>query len=151
MTPRALLARRDLLKAVCAAAGTLALPHLAACSSSEDDVEALPPLPSLGEEDRLVVLDYFDPDDRAYAVFIGKRYLASIAPDAKAQRLQLVESFTRVEALLATRESYEDVTAMVQDNVRRDFEAGATATVDGWVFARTEVDLCVLLGDGDDE
>jgi hypothetical protein len=80
----------------------------------------------------------FGDADAARAV--GLRYLA-VHPIERAAAAVLDR---RLAALMATR-GPQAVRAAVSRRIRRDFAAGRTAEVDGWILSRFEARLCATL------
>ena len=84
--------------------------------------------------------------DKAAARAIGRVYLDAHAHEAHADAL--------VETILARLEldgralqgmHYAALAERIDAVIGRDFDAGDTVTLDGWVLSRTEVRLCALV------
>lgn len=125
------LERRSFLQA----ALVLVLP-LPACGGSDAGSSAS----SLSDDERALVDTYFA--DLESARKIARAWLggssAAAVRTAAAPVLALVDGGGSEDAALAT----------YRDRVRADFTSGAVATVEGWTFALTELQLCAaaLLG-----
>lgn len=89
------------------------------------------------------VAAYFPDDGLEAARAIAARWLAVTAPGATEQDLRRLVAPT--QALIDASPDAESAIAALRARVRDDFASGAIANVDGWTFALTELDLCVLV------
>src|SRR5690606_29257250 len=81
---------------------------------------------------------------RESAVVVGRRYLALAHEPADAAALAArVAGNPRGYARLCAADAVA-LRALVARQERRDFAAGRTVTVDGWVLSLTEARLCAI-------
>lgn len=80
--------------------------------------------------------------DRASAREIGRQFFASssarLTPESLARRIEIARGLP--DPACGARAGL----AWLATAVRRDFECERTVALDGWVLARTEVELCAL-------
>ena len=80
--------------------------------------------------------------DRASAREIGRAFIATssaaLAPESLARRIEIAHG------LPDPARGAQAGRAWLAAAVRRDFECERTVVLDGWVLARTEVELCAL-------
>jgi hypothetical protein len=74
---------------------------------------------------------------------IGERYLAVHAP-ASDRHLVLAELRSRLPELGERRRNASDLLGALRRRIRDDFAVGEIVMLDGWLLARTEVQLCAL-------
>lgn len=82
----------------------------------------------------------------AGAARLGRRYLA-LAP-AEADRRRLLDALSKDHAGLAVASrtgADGEIRGVVGGCRQRDFVAGNTVTIDGWILSRTEARLCALV------
>jgi hypothetical protein len=86
---------------------------------------------------------YFGSTGAESARAIGEAYARQINLDSTEE--SILKAAGDVVRLIARSPGFEAaITALVRA-VRRDFQEGRTVDVDGWVLARTEVELCLLM------
>ena len=138
------LARRALLKGVVASfMATLPL-SLVGCGDDDASTSTTPP-PDGGTTDNAlppVYEAYIPREQQDSARVIAQRYLAVVAPGASNDAIRALVAPT-VAIAMADPDIAASVTAL-RAQVSSDFATGHAVNIDGWYFARTELQLCVL-------
>ncbi len=127
---RALLSRRDFLRALGAATAVTLVPGVTAAADRSR---------SGGGADWFTCLDELGEDTRE----VGRRYLATIRrPPSESELIRNVER--RVPGLRRVHPSSSRPRRLLDRAIRRDFGRGDTVRVDGWLLSVTEVELAAL-------
>lgn len=81
--------------------------------------------------------------DLATARMIGVRYLAQATHECDAAVLA-AELPAGCAVAPTSRQAFDDIRETIDAQRQRDFAAGDTVIIDGWILARTEARLCAL-------
>jgi hypothetical protein len=82
--------------------------------------------------------------DEANARAIGELYIEKLGPGVSSTGLRHSILMDLAPQLRRRGRDSDAVETGLRKKIRRDFAMGDCVTVDGWIFARTEVQLCIL-------
>lgn len=135
------LERRAFLKG--ALSCMVSLPALTTIGCGSEASTAPARLRADGSREAMALAEYFDDAELDAAAFIGQRYLAVFAPNASADEAKAIAA--PVAEMITAADTDATALAKLRAKIVADFDAEATAIVDGWIFSLTELQLCVLL------
>lgn len=73
---------------------------------------------------------------------IGERYL-KLYPE-KTQLKHLIAGFSELVVIAGDSQLENDWYRWLQEKIKQDFENRQTVQIDGWIFSKTEAQLCAL-------